>query len=103
LRGVVVATSKLLRLGLALNQLSQDFIFLCYQILHGRRWWWWRQSLLVLSATLSACHLKIRNPLLLVHKMHHDKIINKRSTFLYLFIGHFTNLVLLIDYEEERS
>jgi hypothetical protein len=29
------------------------------------------------------------------------KIIIKRSTFLYLFIGHLTNLVFSIDYEEE--
>jgi hypothetical protein len=30
------------------------------------------------------------------------KITIKRSTFLYLFIGHLTNLVFSIDYEEER-
>jgi hypothetical protein len=33
--------------------------------------------------------------------MHYHKIINQRLTLLYLFIGHLTNLVLLIDYEKE--
>jgi hypothetical protein len=36
------------------------------------------------------------------HKMHHHKI-NKRSTFHYLFTDQLTNLVLLVDSEEEGS
>ena len=31
------------------------------------------------------------------------KIIIKRSAFLYIFIGHLTNLVFSIDYEEDMS
>jgi hypothetical protein len=46
---------------------------------------------------------KIGGQVYVFHKMHHHKIINKRSTFLYLFIGHLTNLVLSIDHEEEGS
>jgi hypothetical protein len=33
--------------------------------------------------------------------MYHPKIIITRSTILYLFIGHLTDLVFSIDYEEE--
>ena len=46
---------------------------------------------------------KIGGQVYVFHKMHHHKIIIKRSTFLYLFIGHLTNLVLSIDHEEEGS
>jgi hypothetical protein len=35
--------------------------------------------------------------------MHHNKIINKRYTFIYLFIYYLINLVPLIDYENEGS
>jgi hypothetical protein len=44
---------------------------------------------------------KIGGQVYVFHKMHYHKIINQRSTLLYLFIGHLTNLVHLIDYEEE--
>jgi hypothetical protein len=45
---------------------------------------------------------KIGGQVYVFHKMPHHKIIIKRSTFLYLFIGHLTNLVPSIDYEEEE-
>jgi hypothetical protein len=45
---------------------------------------------------------KIGGQVYAFHKVPHHKI-NKMSTLLYLFIGHLTNLVLSIDYEEERS
>ena len=35
------------------------------------------------------------------HKMCNHNIISKRSPSLHLFIGHLTNLVFSIDYEEE--
>jgi hypothetical protein len=35
--------------------------------------------------------------------MYYHKIISKRSTFSYLFIGYFTNLVPLIDYGKKVS
>jgi hypothetical protein len=46
---------------------------------------------------------KIGGQVYVFHKMHHHKINSKRPTSLYLFIGHLINLVLSIDYEEERS
>jgi hypothetical protein len=46
---------------------------------------------------------KIGGQVYVFHKMHHHKIIIKRSIFLYLFIGHLTDLVLSIIYEEEGS
>jgi hypothetical protein len=46
---------------------------------------------------------KIGGQIYVFNKMHHHKIIIKRSTFLYLFIGYLTNLVPLIDYEKEGS
>jgi hypothetical protein len=44
---------------------------------------------------------KIGDQVHVFHKMYHPKIIITRSTLLYLFIGHLTNLVFSIDYEEE--
>jgi hypothetical protein len=46
---------------------------------------------------------KIGGQIYVFNKMHHHKIISKRSTFLYLFIGYLTNLVSLIDYEKGGS
>jgi hypothetical protein len=46
---------------------------------------------------------KIGGQVYVFHKMHNHTIISKRSPSLYLFIGHLINLVLSIDYEEERS
>jgi hypothetical protein len=37
------------------------------------------------------------------NKVPHNKVINERCTFLYLFIGCLINLVPLIDYEKKRS
>jgi hypothetical protein len=59
-----------------------------------------KSSFLILYFMFS---FKIGGQIYVFNKMHHHKIINKRSTFLYLFIGHLTNLVLSIDYEDERS
>jgi hypothetical protein len=39
---------------------------------------------------------KIGGQAYVFHKMHHHKIINKRSTFLYLFISYLTNLNIII-------
>jgi hypothetical protein len=35
-------------------------------------------------------------------KMNYSKIIGNKSTSLYLFVGHLTNLVLLVDYGEKK-
>jgi hypothetical protein len=36
-------------------------------------------------------------------KMHHNKIISKRCTILYLSIGYLTNLLPLVDCEKEGN
>jgi hypothetical protein len=37
------------------------------------------------------------------NKVPHKKVIHKRCTFLYLFIGYLINLVPLIGYEKKGS
>jgi hypothetical protein len=48
----------LLRVGLALQELSQNFVLLSHQLLHRGSWGRWRGNLLVMPATLHSCHLK---------------------------------------------
>jgi hypothetical protein len=48
----------LLRVVLALQALSQNFVLLSHQLLHHGSWRRWRVNLLVLHATLPSCHLK---------------------------------------------
>jgi hypothetical protein len=54
----MLASTMLLRVGLALQELSQNLILLGHQLLHCGSWGRWRGSLLVLPATLPSCHLK---------------------------------------------
>jgi hypothetical protein len=49
----------LLRVGLALQELSQNLILLGHQLLHCGSWRRWRGNLLVMPVTLPSCHLKI--------------------------------------------
>jgi hypothetical protein len=58
-RSLMRASTMLLRVGLALQELSQNFILLGHQLLHCGGWRRWRGNLLVLPATLPSCHLKI--------------------------------------------
>jgi hypothetical protein len=58
-RSLMLASTILLRVGLALQELSQNFILLGHQLLHCGSWRRWRGNLLVMPATLSSCHLKI--------------------------------------------
>jgi hypothetical protein len=48
----------LLRVGLALQELSQNLILLGHQLLHYGSWRRWQGNLLVLPAMLPSCHLK---------------------------------------------
>jgi hypothetical protein len=48
-------------------------------------------------------HLIFCGQLYVFDKIHHYKVIGKRCTFLYLFIGYLANLVPLIDYEKKMS
>jgi hypothetical protein len=49
----------LLRVGLALQELSQNLVLLGHQLLHSGSWRRWQGNLLVLPAMLPSCHLKI--------------------------------------------
>jgi hypothetical protein len=57
-RSMMLASTMLLRVGLALQELSQNLILLGHQLLHcgsGRRW---QGNLLVIPTTLPSCHMK---------------------------------------------
>jgi hypothetical protein len=54
-----LASTVLLRVGLALQELLQDFILLSHQLLHRGSWGRCRGNLLVMPATLPSSHLKI--------------------------------------------
>jgi hypothetical protein len=47
-----------LRVGLALQELSQNLVLLGHQLLHCGSWRRWRGNQLVMPATLPSCHLK---------------------------------------------
>ena len=57
-RSLLLASTMLLGVGLALQELSQNLILLGHQFLHCGSWRRWRGNLLVLLATLPSCHLK---------------------------------------------
>ena len=54
----MLASTMLLRVGLALQELSQNLILLGHQLLHCGSWRRWRGNLLVMPATLPSYHLK---------------------------------------------
>ena len=54
----MLASTMMLLVGLALQELSQNLILLGHQLLHCGSWGRWRGSLLILVATLPSCHLK---------------------------------------------
>jgi hypothetical protein len=58
-RSLLLASTILLRVGLALQELSQNLILLGHKLLHGGSWRRWRGNLLVVPATLPSYHLKI--------------------------------------------
>jgi hypothetical protein len=57
-RSLMLASTMLLRVGLALQELSQNLILLGHQLLHCGSWRRWQGNLLVMPATLPSCHLK---------------------------------------------
>jgi hypothetical protein len=58
-RSLRLASTILLRVGLALQKLSQNLVLLGHQLLHCGSWRRWRGNLLVVPAMLPSCHLKI--------------------------------------------
>jgi hypothetical protein len=59
-RSLMLASTMMLRVGLALQELSQNLILLGHQLLHCGSWRRWRGNLLVMPATLASCHLKTK-------------------------------------------
>jgi hypothetical protein len=57
-RSLMLASTMLLRVGLALQELSQNLILLGHQLLHCGSWRRRWGNLLVMPATLPSCHLK---------------------------------------------
>jgi hypothetical protein len=57
-RSLMLASTMMLRVGLALQELSQNLILLSHQLLHCGSWRRWRGNLLVMPATLPSCHVK---------------------------------------------
>jgi hypothetical protein len=57
-RSLMLASTMLLRVGLALQELSQNLVLLGHQLLHCGSWRRWRGNLLVMPAMLPSCHLK---------------------------------------------
>jgi hypothetical protein len=57
-RSLMLASTMLLGVGLALQELSQNLILLGHQLLHCGSWGRWRGNLLVMPAMLPSCHLK---------------------------------------------
>jgi hypothetical protein len=57
-RSLRLASTMLLRVGLALQELSQNFVLLSHQLLHRGSWGRRRGNLLVMPAALPSCHLK---------------------------------------------
>jgi hypothetical protein len=54
----MLASTMLLGVGLALQELPQNLIMLGHQLLHCGRWRRWRWNLLVMPAMLPSCHMK---------------------------------------------
>jgi hypothetical protein len=54
----MLASTMLLRVGLALQELSQNLVLLGHQLLHCGSWRRWQGNLLVMPTTLPGCHLK---------------------------------------------
>jgi hypothetical protein len=54
----MLASTMLLRVGLALQELSQNLVLLGHQLMHCGSWRRWRGNLLVMPTTLPSCHLK---------------------------------------------
>ena len=57
-RSLMLASTMMLLVGLALQELSQNLILLGHQLLHCGSWGRWRGNLFVMPATLPSCHLK---------------------------------------------
>jgi hypothetical protein len=73
-----LASTVLLRVGLALQELSQNFVLLSHQLLHRGSWRRWWGNLLVMPATLPSCHLKTEIVAIVIpiHTLEHHAFIS---------------------------
>jgi hypothetical protein len=76
----MLASTMLLRVGLVLQELSQNLILLGHQLLHCGSWKRWRGNLLIMLATLPSCHLKIEIVAIVIptHNFEQQAIISYR-------------------------
>jgi hypothetical protein len=74
----LLASTILLGVGLALQELSQNLILLGHQLLHYGSWRRWWGNLLVMHVTLPSCHLKteIVAIVILIHNFERHAIIS---------------------------
>jgi hypothetical protein len=76
-RSLMLASTMLLRVGLALQELSQNLVLLGHQLLHCGSWRRWWGNLLVMPATLPSCHLKIEIAAIVIQlTISDDKILS---------------------------
>jgi hypothetical protein len=77
-RSLLLASTMLLGVGLALQELLQNLILLGHKLLHYGSWRRWRGNLLVMPATLPSCHLKteIVSNVIPIHKFERHAIIS---------------------------
>jgi hypothetical protein len=68
----MLASTMLLRVGLALQELSQNLVLLGHQLLHCGSWRRWRGNLLIMPATLPSCHLKTEIAAIVI-SIHHSR------------------------------
>jgi hypothetical protein len=89
-RSLMLASTMLLRVGLALQELSQNLILLGHQLLHCGSWRRWRGNLLVMPATLPSCHLKIEIATIVIpsHSFKRQDIISHgRKNAIIIILG----------------
>jgi hypothetical protein len=77
-RSLLLASTILLGVGLALQELSQNLILLGHQLLHCGSWSRWRGNLLVMPTMLPSCHLKteIVASVISIHQFERHAIIS---------------------------
>jgi hypothetical protein len=86
----MLASTMLLRVGLALQELSQNLILLGHQLLHCGSWRRWRGNLLVMPAMLPSCHLKIEITAIVIptHNFERQDIISYgRKNAIIIILG----------------
>jgi hypothetical protein len=87
----------LLRVGLSLQELSQNFILLSHQLLHCGSWRRWQGSLLVLPVMLPSYHLKteIVAIVITVHNSEQYALYHMEENVIHNIISNEDNMVTI--------